>query len=62
MPVWAGYGGNKRMLYPNAELIEAILHPHTTKHRTLLPLAARLRREWQIDPVSSPSFTVKIMP
>jgi hypothetical protein len=49
MPVWLDHSGRRHLLFPDAELADAILHPATTTHRHLVERAAALRRKWEIS-------------
>jgi len=42
LPVWLGYGGGKDLIWPNAELADAIANPYTTPHKHLVQQG----REW----------------
>jgi hypothetical protein len=48
-PLWVHTKDKAVMVYPNAELADAILHPLTTPHRHLLSKAAELRARWDIE-------------
>ena len=43
LPVWLSFQGAKTLIYPHAELLEAIANPETTAHRHLLPRAMEWR-------------------
>src|SRR5262245_25408948 len=45
-PVFVGFQGQKRLVYPDAELADAILNPDTTPHQALLPRAQEFRRKY----------------
>ncbi len=39
LPVWLAHGRSKRLVFPDADLVDAILNPETTVHTELLPRA-----------------------
>ena len=39
LPVWLAYGRSKRLVFPDSELVDAILNPETTPHTHLLARA-----------------------
>ncbi|MBV8393775.1 MAG: hypothetical protein JOY81_11390 [Alphaproteobacteria bacterium] len=48
-PLWVKTGDKTAMVYPPADLADAILHPLITPHRHLLGKAAELRARWDIE-------------
>jgi hypothetical protein len=49
LPVWAGFDGYIRMLYPDARLADAILNPSATVWQHLVPQGLAWRKKWHID-------------
>jgi hypothetical protein len=48
-PLWLSFGGLKWLIYPAADLADAIENPSTTAHRHLLPQAMEWRRKLELE-------------
>lgn len=44
LPVWTGFEGRKKLIYPDTKFADAILNPSTTKWKDLVPKAI----DWRI--------------
>jgi hypothetical protein len=49
LPIWLGFGGERRLIYPDAALQDAILNPATTAWQSLVPAALAWRKNYGLD-------------
>jgi hypothetical protein len=49
LPIWLGFGGERRLVYPDPALQDAILNPRTTPWQSLVPAALAWRKNYGID-------------
>ncbi len=48
-PIWLGFGGERRLIYPDPAFQDAILHPATTAWQSLVPAALAWRKNYGLD-------------
>jgi hypothetical protein len=49
LPIWLGFGGERRLIYPDEALQDAILNPATTHWQSLVPAALAWRKNYGMD-------------
>jgi hypothetical protein len=49
LPIWLGFGGERRLVYPDALMQDAILNPSTTPWQSLVPAALAWRKNYGMD-------------
>jgi hypothetical protein len=49
LPIWLGFGGERRLVYPDPLMQDAILNPSTTPWQSLVPAALAWRKKYGMD-------------
>ena len=49
LPIWLGFGGERRLVYPDPLMQDAILNPSTTPWQSLVPAALAWRKNYGMD-------------
>jgi hypothetical protein len=49
LPIWLGFGGERKLTYPDPAFRDAILNPETTRWQSLVPAARAWRKNYGLD-------------
>jgi hypothetical protein len=49
LPIWLAFGGERRLVYPDPAMQDAILNPHTTPWQSLVPAALAWRKKYGMN-------------